>query len=83
MERYCKKVNQHLLEYKVTTGLPEQIILQPAQHYIARDGENSYCLGRKHLLEKDDGRLLTLVTVHILTPSQESKNTKKVVPEYI
>jgi hypothetical protein len=21
MERYCKKVNQHLLEYKVTTGL--------------------------------------------------------------
>ena len=40
-----KKVNQHLLEYKVTTGLPEQIILQPAQHYIARDGENSYCLG--------------------------------------
>ena len=24
-----------------------------------------------------DGRLLTLVTVHILTPSQESKNTKK------
>ena len=45
MERYCKKVNQHLLEYKVTTGLPEQIILKPAQHYIARDGENSYCLG--------------------------------------
>ena len=45
MERYCKKVNQHLLEYKVTTGLPEYIILEPAQHYIARDGENSYCLG--------------------------------------
>jgi hypothetical protein len=38
-------VNQHLLEYKVTTGLPEQIILEPAQHYTARDGENSYCLG--------------------------------------
>ena len=32
---------------------------------------------RKHLLEKDDIRLLTLVTVHILAPSQESKNTKK------
>ena len=45
MERYCQKVNQHLLEYKATTGLPEQIILEPAQHYIARDGENSYCLG--------------------------------------
>jgi hypothetical protein len=40
-----KKVNQHLLEYKATTGLPEQIIPEPAQHYIARDGENSYCLG--------------------------------------
>jgi hypothetical protein len=26
-------------------------------------------------------RLLTLVTVNILIPSQESKNTKKVVPE--
>ena len=31
---------------------------------------------RKHLLEKDDGRLLTLVMVHILTPFQESKKTK-------
>jgi hypothetical protein len=35
MERYCKKVNQHLLEYKITTGLPEWIILEPAQYYIA------------------------------------------------
>jgi hypothetical protein len=38
---------------------------------------------RKHLLEKDDGRLLTLVTVHILTPSQESKNTKSSSGIYI
>ena len=45
MERYCKKVNQHLLKYKATTGLPEQIILEPAQHYITRDAENPYCLG--------------------------------------
>jgi hypothetical protein len=34
-----------LLDYKATTGLSEQINFEPAQHYIARDGENSYCLG--------------------------------------
>ena len=35
----------------------------------------------KTFIRKRRRRLLTLVTVNILTPSQESKNTKKVVPE--
>ena len=38
----------------------------------------------KTFIRKDDGRLLILVTVHIVPSSQESRNLKqKVVPEYI
>ena len=40
-----KSINTYWNTKLYTTGLPEQIILEPAQHYIAGDGENSYCLG--------------------------------------
>jgi hypothetical protein len=59
MERYCKKVNQHLLKYKATTGLPEQIILEPAQHYITRDAENPYCLGLNQKSVRDVRKAIT------------------------
>jgi hypothetical protein len=42
---YCLQAISLIETFSLIAIWPEQIILQPAQHYIARDGENSYSLG--------------------------------------